>query len=345
MYLRRIFLLILVFPILAAVYSCDVTDFDTASRTIIIDTDTGADDAAAILLAAVTPEINILGVTVAAGNVSLDQAVDNALMTLEVGGRSDVPVYAGADKPLNGEERETYSVWGTDGMGDADLIHPQKTRETASAVEFLLETVRQNPGKVEIVALGPMTNIAMAIREDPETMQQVRNIWSMGTAGFGPGNATPVAEFNVYKDAEAYQVVVDSGIPMTIIGLDMDNEPTWVDEADLARMRRSGPRTAFLADASAKLLEYKKTAIGQAIVDYPDAVAMAAMVWNDFMTDSVRCEARCVTDIGDAYGQVIFYKEGSTYEGVVQLDNVSAEVVTEVKSDLFVDRLIHVLGE
>ena len=192
------------------------------AHRVIIDTDMGGDDAAAIILATKSPAIQIEGITVVAGNVSLEQAAKNALMTLEIAGTT-AQVYKGAEKSFAGVENETFSVYGADGMGDADLIHPKNSANDKNAVDFILDTVRENPDEIEIVLLGPATNIALVIDKDPATMSHVKKIWSMGTAGFGQGNATPVAEFNVYKDAEAYKILIDSGVPVTIVGWDIAN--------------------------------------------------------------------------------------------------------------------------
>ena len=169
-------------------------------RRFIIDTDTASDDAAAIMIAAMSPQIDLLGVTIVAGNVGLAQAADNALMTLEVCG-CDAPVFLGARQPLFHDRHETISVHGKDGMGDCGIIHPQKSPETMRAVEFILSQVEKYPDEVELVVLGPATNIALAVLTDREIMSHVKHIWSMGTPGFGSGNATPVSEFNVFIDA------------------------------------------------------------------------------------------------------------------------------------------------
>lgn len=178
-------------------------------RRFIVDTDTASDDAAALMIAALSEEIDLLGVTIVAGNVGLKQATDNALMTLEVCG-SDAPVYLGAKRPLFRERHETISVHGKDGMGDCDIIHPKRSPEEKRAVEFILEQVERYPNEVELVVLGPATNIALAILTDREIMSKVKHIWSMGTPGFGFGNATPVSEFNVFIDAEAYALMLDT---------------------------------------------------------------------------------------------------------------------------------------
>ncbi len=187
-------------------------------RRFIVDTDTASDDAAALMIAVLSKEIDLLGVTIVAGNVGLEQAADNALMTLEVCG-SEAPVYLGAKRPLFRERHETISVHGKDGMGDCDIIHPKRSPEEKRAVEFILEQVERYPNEVELIALGPATNIALAILTDREIMSKVKHIWSMGTPGFGSGNATPVSEFNVFIDAEAYALMLDLEIPVVPVAM------------------------------------------------------------------------------------------------------------------------------
>ncbi len=312
-------------------------------RRIIIDTDTGGDDAAALILAVKCSTVDILGVTVAAGNVSLTQAAKNCLAALEIAG-SDAPVYLGARTPLSGEEKECFSVYGKDGMGDAGLVHPSGTPQKKDAVDFILEQVKKYPGEIEIVTLGPVTNIALAIRRDRETMKQVRRIWSMGTAGFGPGNATPVAEFNVYKDALAYSEVLKLGVPMTVIGLDMDDEPTWTSAEKLEEMMRGSKLQRFIALAAGKLLEFKRSN-GIDAIDLPDAVAMGCLVWDDFVEETVLCYGSCITEPGETYGMVIFYRDGFTYDSMPKTGKCNVSVVTKAKKSEFVDRLNAVLAQ
>ena len=304
---------------------------------IIVDSDTAGDDAAALILAARSKTVEILGVTVAAGNVSLEQAALNSMAALELAG-CDAPVYLGATAPLSGEEKECFSVYGKDGMGEADIVHPKGKPREKHAVDFILETVRANPGEVEIVALGPVTNLALAIQKDRETMCKVKRIWSMGTAGFGPGNATPVAEFNVYKDAPAYKIMLELGVPVTILGLDMDDEPTWHDEKKLEEMKEGSEAQRFIAAATRKLLEFKK-GNGIAAVDLPDAVAMACICWPDFVEETTQCYGSCITEPGETYGMVIFYREGFTYDSMPKIGKCNVSVVSKAKKREFVDRL------
>ena len=310
---------------------------------IIIDSDTAGDDAAALILAAKSDTVKILGVTVAAGNVSLEQAAKNSMAALELAG-CDAPVYLGATTPLSGEEKECFSVYGADGMGEADIIHPKGKPQDKHAVDFILDTVRANPGEIEIVALGPVTNLALAIQRDRETMKKVKRIWSMGTAGFGPGNATPVAEFNVYKDAPAYKIMLELGVPVTVLGLDMDDAPTWTDEAYLQQMQQGSPIQRFISTATRKLLEFKK-GNGIAAVDLPDAVAMACLVWPNFVEETTQCYGSCITTPGETYGMVIFYREGFTYDSMPKIGPCNVSVVSKAKKSEFVARLNAVFSQ
>jgi purine nucleosidase len=304
-------------------------------KTMIIDTDAGGDDAAAIMMAALQPEINLLGITVVSGNVPLEQGAKNALMSLEIAGRTDVPVYCGSSDSIAGVEYEIFSVYGKDGMGDAGLVHPSNTHEEEYAVDFILNAIKEAPYQVEIVALGPVTNVALAIRQDPETMQKVKHIWIMGTSGFGPGNATPVAEFNAFKDPDALKILFDSGLPITVIGLDTNVESTYITREDQTALVRGNELEYFIGTALNGLMQFNQTAIGQDIATLPDPIAMACVLWSDYALASVPCHASVITDPGETYGQVLFYKEGHGYDVSFSFDNYNVSVVTETRSDLF----------
>lgn len=311
-------------------------------RKFIIDTDTASDDAAALMIAAFSDDIEILGVTAVAGNVGVKQAADNALMTLQTCG-CDAPVFIGASRPLFRDRKETISVHGKDGMGDRGIIHPDKKPESKRAVEFILDTVAANPDEVELVVLGPATNIALAIMTDREIMSRVKHIWTMGTPGLGSGNATPVAEFNVFIDAEAYAVMLDLGVPTTIIGFDMCEGEIGLDEAELLALSHGNEAGKFLEQATKVILQFNLDTRGAHMVDLPDAVAVAAAVWPDYVTSTVKCHCHCCTANNETYGQVIFYQKGRTYESMPAIDNYNAEVVTSVSERMFTKRFMSML--
>lgn len=347
---RRIFAAVLIMMLALSFASCSMSAVDKKSseaspeetRRFIIDSDSGADDAAAIILAAKDSSVNIEGITVLAGNVDIDKAAENALMATEVAGAS-VPVYKGAAESVSKKAFEPYSVFGKDGMGDADLVHPAGKAEDKDAVDFILETVRKYPGEIEILAIGPATNIANAIQKDPETMKQVRMIWSMGTAGRGPGNATPVAEFNVCADADAYSIMLESGIPITVVGLDMcGGDAMWTD-VQISRLETSGEAGEFIAESLGKIVEfYKKNGTDAVSVCDPETVMCALQ--KDFLKDSISCHACCITDEGVTHGEVIFYEEGFTYDIEVPEDmEYNTTLVTDVDKDGYFNRYLNAI--
>lgn len=297
---------------------------------VIIDTDTGADDASALILAAKSKNLDILGVTVLVGNVDLEQGARNALMALEMAG-SDAPVYKGASENYKKEPIEAFSVFGKDGMGEADLIHPKREAEKEDAVDFILDTVKQNPGEIEIVALGPATNIAKAIEKDPETMKKVRMIWSMGTAGLGPGNASPVAEFNVFADPEAYKVMLDSGIDITVVGLDVcGGEAQWTND-QLEQLNSVNEIGSFVTKSFTKIREFYAANGSADSVMNCDSLAMMCLVHPEFVNKTLTCHGSCITEEGENRAQVIFYQEGFTYDGGVLEDaDYNITLVNEV---------------
>ena len=301
---------------------------------IIIDTDTAGDDALAMILAGIAENIKIEGVTVLAGNVNIDQAVQNALMTLEVIDRTDVPVYKGASTTYNGVERTCFSVFGSDGMGDADLIHPTGKAQEQPAVDFIIDAVKKYPEEIEIVMIGPATNIALAMEKDPETMSHVKRIWSMGTSGFGEGNATPVAEFNVYHDAEAYDIVLRSGVPMTIIGLDMcETETMLCTPEEMEVLAQNSATGRFITTSWRKLLEFREEKNSQYNVDLCDAVAMSCLIIDGIMQEIRQCAAVCMTKDDETHGQVIFYRKDKGYDSMPQISEEDYNITVVNKMD------------
>ena len=316
-----------------------VPEYTPAERKIIIDTDTGADDAAAMILAAKNKSIDILGVTVLMGNVGLEQSARNAKMALEIAG-SDIPVYKGASENTSGKPIEAFSVFGSDGMGDADLIHPEKESEDEDALDFILDTVRKNPGEIEIVALGPATNIANAIGKDPETMKKVKMIWSMGSTGLGPGNASPVAEFNVYSDPEAYKIMLDSGINVTVIGLDMcGGEAQWTNE-QFGKLKESGNVGSFISDSFGKLRDFYASNGSADSVMNCDTLAMLCVIYPDFVKKTITCHGSCITEPGETYAEVIFYQKGFNYDVVSNDFDYNVTLVNEVDKQYYFDTFL-----
>ncbi|WP_071673379.1 nucleoside hydrolase [Nioella nitratireducens] len=195
-------------------------------RKIIIDTDPGQDDAVAILLALASPEeIDLLGITAVAGNVPLALTQENARKTCEVAGRPEVRVFAGCDRPLAHSLVTAEHVHGKTGLDGPDLPAPTMPLQQAHGVDFLIRTLRDNPaGTVTLCPLGPLTNIATALQQAPDIAPRIKEIVLMGGAYFEVGNITPAAEFNIYVDPEAAEIVFKSGVPLTVMPLDVTHK-------------------------------------------------------------------------------------------------------------------------
>ncbi len=195
------------------------------ARKIIIDTDPGQDDAVAILLALASPELEVLGLTAVAGNVPLALTHVNARKICELAGRPQVPVFAGCDAPLKRTLVTAEHVHGRTGLDGPDLPAPKMPLAEGHAVDFLIETLRQEPANsVTLCALGPLTNIATALQRAPDVAPRIQEIVLMGGAYFEVGNITPTAEFNIYVDPEAAEIVLKSGAPIVMMPLDVTHQ-------------------------------------------------------------------------------------------------------------------------
>ncbi|MBD3677655.1 MAG: nucleoside hydrolase [Rhodobacteraceae bacterium] len=197
-----------------------------ARRKIIIDTDPGQDDAVAILLALSSPEeLDVLGITAVAGNVPLPLTSRNARVICELAGKHETPIFAGCAAPLQRRLVTAEHVHGKTGLDGYDLPDPTLPLRDAHAVDFIIETLRtEAPGSVTLCPLGPLTNIATALTRAPDIAGRVQEIVLMGGAYFEVGNITPAAEFNIYVDPEAADIVFKSGIPITVMPLDVTHK-------------------------------------------------------------------------------------------------------------------------
>jgi inosine-uridine nucleoside N-ribohydrolase len=211
---------------------------------IIIDTDPGVDDAVGILLALRSPELQVEAITAVAGNVPLELTLPNALRLVEIAGRTNIPVAGGASHPLTRRLVTARYAHGNNGLAGVDFPAPTVKPSRESANETLRRIIRANPGEITIAAIGPLTNIAILLRSDPEIAPLIRGIAIMGGSLSG-GNITPSAEFNFYADPEAARVVFDANLPLTMVGLDVT-------------------RKVLLTEDHVKLLEASRDAVGQA---------------------------------------------------------------------------------
>ena len=199
---------------------------ESAARKIIFDTDPGQDDAAAILMALASPqELEVLGIVAVAGNVPLHHTARNARKICELAGRSEVPVFAGSDTPMGRKLVTAEHVHGKTGLDGPDLPDPKMPLQKKPGIDFLIDTLRAaRDGEITLCTLGPLTDVALALTRAPEIAPKIREIVMMAGAYFEVGNITPAAEFNVYVDPTAADLVFKSGVPITVMPLDVTHQ-------------------------------------------------------------------------------------------------------------------------
>jgi len=223
------------------------------SRPIIIDTDPGQDDAVALLLALASPELEVLGITTVAGNVPLVLTTRNACIMLELIGRQDVPVYAGAIRPMVRPLVTAEFVHGKTGLDGPILPEPTMTQSSGHAVDFIIRTLRERPARtVTLCPLGPLTNIALALVRAPDIAGKIAEIVLMGGGCFEGGNITPTSEFNIFVDPHAAEVVFKSGVPIVMMPLDVTHQ-VLTTRARIAAIRAIGNRSGVVV---AEMLEF-----------------------------------------------------------------------------------------
>ena len=250
------------------------------SIPIVIDCDPGHDDAIAILLALASPEVELLGVTTVAGNQILEKTTRNALKVLELAGRADVPVAAGADRPLRRTLRTAAHVHGETGLDGPDLPEPAATAVSEHAADVLAELLE--PG-VALVPTGPLTNVARLLQQHPQATERI--VW-MGGA-IAEGNTTPAAEFNAYVDPEAARIVFESGIPVTMIGLDITHKALF-DSSHAERLRGAGRCGKAVAELADFFLEFHRQRYRFDGAPIHDAMAVAHVI-DPTLVETIEC--------------------------------------------------------
>ncbi len=249
----------------------------TPPRAILIDTDTASDDAVALAMALRHPDLDVKAITVVAGNVALPRGLTNALYTVELCDR-DVPVFAGADRPLVRQAVDASWFHGDDGMGGHDYQPSQRAAETTHAVDAIIRTVRQHPG-IEVVTLGPLTNMAMAIAQAPDMVQNISRCVVMGGAACTEGNVTPAAEYNIWCDPEAAQMVFISGMKIEMVGWELSRGEANLNASDIAKLRAiDTPLSHFTVDCNRRSIEANAEQSGEVGIPLPDPIAMAVAI-------------------------------------------------------------------
>jgi purine nucleosidase len=252
-------------------------------QRIIIDTDPGVDDALAFLLALASPEVQIEALTTTQGNVTLEKATRNALSVLELVHARHIPVASGSVVPLVQPLRASAHVHGESGLGNAQLPEPQAKPVEKHAVDYLIERVLSEPGEICIIPIGPLTNLAMAIRKEPRFAGAVKDLVIMGGAILEHGNITPQAEFNIYVDPHAAHIVFHSGIPITLIPLDVTHKCLLLPEHVDRLMRIHSPISRFIRDVIVVYTKYS-AGFGQCGCALHEPLTLATIIAPELLT-------------------------------------------------------------
>ncbi|MBM7571178.1 nucleoside hydrolase [Aquibacillus albus] len=262
----------------------------TEKKRVIIDTDTAGDDTIAILTA--LHFFDVEGIMITGGNVQFDQQVENALYTVQVAGKGgQVPIFKGYEGPImqvgTSTHRTVEDVHGSDGMGGANFPKSKQRPESKHAIDFLIEKVHENPGEINLLAIAPLTNIAMAIKKDPTIVPKIPHLFIMGGTNNYLGNITPAAEYNFYVDPEAATIVLNSGIPITMVGWEMCVQYSVMDDSDHQDIRALDTAgSQFFMAVNKVVKEFNKNVHKLNGTTHPDALLMAVASREELMLES-----------------------------------------------------------
>jgi purine nucleosidase/pyrimidine-specific ribonucleoside hydrolase len=307
---------------------------------LIIDTDPGLDDALAIGLAVARPELDLLAVTTVGGNTGVRHCTENALRLLDLYGASDIPVAEGADRALVGATVRAPEIHGAGGIGSTVLAPSSTSARAEGAVELIAHILRTHPEPVVIAPIGPLTNIALLLRLHPELAERIAHICLMG-GSIGEGNVTVSAEFNIYVDPEAAAIVFESGIPITMMGLDVTHQAVlW--PAAAARLRELGTRSGAIA---AELADFAMAREGEWYgtprMAVHDAVAIAHLAISDLVSVA-GYDVQVDVGNGPARGRTV--GDGLPRRIARKGRSVNAEVGIRIDRDRFEDVLVDAFG-
>jgi purine nucleosidase len=310
-------------------------------RKLLIDTDTASDDAVAIIMALREPGVEVVALTTVAGNCDVAKTTKNCIISCQAAGTYLPPVYRGAARPiLRDQAVDALYVHGTDGMGEMNLPDPERKPENLHACDAILKYAADYAGELELVSLGPVTNLAIAALKGPDVFKQIKHIYAMATSGFGPGNVSAVAEFNVWADAEAFEILLRSGVPITIVGWDMSMQEDAVLKADyLQSLLDSGSAAAFFAvRCNQSLRHFNNRRLNRDFVDLPDPVTMAVALYPDVLLEPVPCHAYTELKSDLNYGQVVFDTGYAT-----RAPEFNATASKKINGELFLRKLYALL--
>ena len=311
-------------------------------KTIIIDTDTGSDDAVALVMALRDPSVKIIAVTTVAGNVGVDQATDNALLSIDYAKTYKPPVYKGIAKPLVCNLEDAAQIHCVDEMGKFGFRVPVQKAEAEHAVDALIRLIGGGDGDIEVITLGPLTNIAAAMFQAPDVMKKIPQITMMGGAHFYSNPHSACAEFNIMTDPEAADVVFKFGIPITMITLEacQTNQAVFNKE-DIGKFRAAGESAAFCMDCNQTVIDLSQQGRGYEELELPDPVAYAVFSNPDLIKTSFN--AQTIIELGGTYtrGTTIFRLRIGFFE--TDELKINSNIVTEVYGNAFKDFMFNLV--
>lgn len=269
-----------------------------------IDTDTASDDAVALILALKSKTTEVLGISIVAGNVPIDLGVQAALYTLEMCG-AKTPVHVGAHKPLVRNFSSAQNVHGSDGMGDIGLKLSGRKPTSTHAISELIATFRARPNEIDLVTLGPLTNIALVLSIEPQFAKWVRRCVIMGGTGALPGNVTVASEFNVWADPEAARIVFDSELPLEMVGWDVSVADAVISDELAVEMCNLGKLGNFAMAIQRQVREFCRTETKLDGFDLPDPIAMAVALDSSIVESEIKKHVRVNLGFGDTRGQTM----------------------------------------
>ena len=306
-------------------------------RRFIIDTDTGSDDVWAIIEALrATAVVQVEAITVVFGNFPLDLCVKNAMLAVDAAGTYVPPVYRGMEWPMFKQEVfYAPDVHGEDGLGGMNLSMPERPVETKNAVDAIIDLVMDNPGQMEIVTCGPLTNLAAALLKQPKLAENIKKAWILGGSASGTGNMTPKAEFNIYADPEAADIVLKAGVDAVWVTWDSAVGETEIAPEEVELLLDSGDRAAvFCARCTRQLRKYYRKMYGRDTYAVIDSLVMTAALYPEVMEEQFR--ANCAVQLSDGEERGFFHINFDREPNVT--------VCPVVKADEFKKHLFSLLG-
>ncbi len=296
-------------------------------QRIILDTDPGIDDALALFLALASPEVTLEAITTVSGNVSVEQTTRNAITLLTLAGRTDIPVAIGSSQPLVRKRVDAAHVHGENGLGNVQFPEPTVKAVEQHAVDLIIERVMGNPGAITLVPIGPLTNIALAVRREPRIAQRVREVVIMGGAARVPGNVTPSAEFNIFADPHAAHVVFHAGWPLRLVSLDVTTQVMLHRQQIAALAAQGGKQATAIKAMMAYYFDVFGQTSGSTAFQMHDPLCLAAA----FQPDLITWEPAFV-DV-ELAGTLTF---GETVASFKRSDTPNMRVSLRVDSDRFI---------